>query len=162
YPTFTMMNAASFATGCYPGATGFYGNTLYAPAAGQGKNADDRPVDFSQPVFTEDYKILESLDASFGGRLLLPGTLLEVAQAAHLVTATIGKSGPAFLQDRGRGGLVVDEKHVWPLGEAKRLQAAGIPLPKSTPFAYAPGALALRADNLDPTRPGERHKLADG
>ncbi|MDE2048523.1 MAG: alkaline phosphatase family protein, partial [Betaproteobacteria bacterium] len=29
YPTFTMMNSASFATGSFPGTTGFYGNTLW-------------------------------------------------------------------------------------------------------------------------------------
>src|SRR5438445_4833475 len=31
YPTFTMMNSASIATGTYPGMHGFYGNVLYAP-----------------------------------------------------------------------------------------------------------------------------------
>src|ERR1051326_9230596 len=31
YPTFTMMNAARFATGGFPGDTGYYGNTLRAP-----------------------------------------------------------------------------------------------------------------------------------
>ena len=33
YPTFTMMNSASIATGTYPGVHGFYGNVVYAPAA---------------------------------------------------------------------------------------------------------------------------------
>ena len=33
YPTFTMMNAASFATGGFPGSTGYYGNTLWQPGA---------------------------------------------------------------------------------------------------------------------------------
>src|SRR5260370_42227924 len=33
YPTFTMMNSAAFATGSFPGTTGFYGNSLYAPGA---------------------------------------------------------------------------------------------------------------------------------
>jgi predicted AlkP superfamily pyrophosphatase or phosphodiesterase len=31
YPTFTMMNAASFATGSFGGTTGYYGNTLWQP-----------------------------------------------------------------------------------------------------------------------------------
>src|SRR5262249_30475540 len=31
YPTFTMMNSASIATGTYPGEHGFYGNVVYAP-----------------------------------------------------------------------------------------------------------------------------------
>ena len=29
YPTFTMMNSASIATGTYPGVHGFYGNVVY-------------------------------------------------------------------------------------------------------------------------------------
>src|SRR5215470_6909362 len=33
YPTFTMTNSASFATGAYPDATGYYGNVVWAPAA---------------------------------------------------------------------------------------------------------------------------------
>jgi len=33
YPTFTMMNSASIATGTYPGMHGFYGNVVYAPNA---------------------------------------------------------------------------------------------------------------------------------
>src|SRR5207253_5298158 len=38
YPTFTMMNSASIATGTYPGVHGFYGNVVYAPSA-RGRNA---------------------------------------------------------------------------------------------------------------------------
>src|SRR5947209_20069962 len=38
YPTFTMMNSASIATGTYPVAHGFYGNVVYVPSA-RGKNA---------------------------------------------------------------------------------------------------------------------------
>src|SRR5450759_4030131 len=33
YPTFTMMNSASIATGAYPGVHGFYGNVVYAQSA---------------------------------------------------------------------------------------------------------------------------------
>src|SRR5258705_6180430 len=38
YPTFTMMNSASIATGTYTWTHGFYGNVVYAPNA-KGKNA---------------------------------------------------------------------------------------------------------------------------
>src|SRR5881227_4317401 len=48
YPTFTMMNSASIATGTYPGVHGFYGNVVYAPSA-KGKNAKGADVDFSAP-----------------------------------------------------------------------------------------------------------------
>src|SRR5437899_6581212 len=48
YPTFTMMNSASIATGTYPGVHGFYGNVVYAPLA-RGKNAKGADIDFSAP-----------------------------------------------------------------------------------------------------------------
>src|SRR5439155_25485154 len=50
YPTFTMMNSASIATGTYPGVHGFYGNVVYAPKA-SGKNAKGIDIDFSAPAF---------------------------------------------------------------------------------------------------------------
>ena len=53
YPTFTMMNAASFATGSFSGTTGYYGNTLWQPGAA-GDDSAGKPFDFQQPVFTED------------------------------------------------------------------------------------------------------------
>src|SRR3979409_40408 len=46
YPTFTMMNSASIATGTYPAVHGFYGNVVYAPTA-KGKNAKGVDIDFS-------------------------------------------------------------------------------------------------------------------
>src|SRR6266496_2373575 len=55
YPTFTMMNSASIATGAYPGVHGFYGNVVYAPSA-KGKNAKGADIEFSAPAFIEDYK----------------------------------------------------------------------------------------------------------
>ena len=45
YPTFTMMNAASFATGAFGGATGYYGNTLWQPTA-RGSDSANHPVDY--------------------------------------------------------------------------------------------------------------------
>ncbi|HTU63731.1 MAG TPA: alkaline phosphatase family protein, partial [Polyangiales bacterium] len=53
YPTFTMMNAAALATGVASGTHGYYGNTLYQPGP-TGVNAKQAPVDYSQPVYTED------------------------------------------------------------------------------------------------------------
>lgn len=54
YPTFTMMNSASIATGTYPAVHGFYGNVVYAPNA-RGKNAKGSDIDFSAPAFIEDF-----------------------------------------------------------------------------------------------------------
>jgi hypothetical protein len=112
YPSFTMANASSFATGAFPGPVGFYGNTFYAPG-GQGPNARGAAADFQNPVYTEDYAVLRDLDALEHGALLQVPTLLATAQKAGLRTAVIGKSGPAFLQDYkrsngGAGGVVLD------------------------------------------------------
>jgi arylsulfatase A-like enzyme len=156
YPTFTMMNAASIATGAFSDANGFYGNDVYRPG-GTGRTSDGVPVDFTQPVFTEDYGVLDGLDASYGGRLLQVQTLFQAMQAhaaadgRPLRTVVVGKSGPAYLQDYKRGGMIVDERIVWPLALAKKLQAAGFPLPRRSPLAYGPHELELAPGNGDPT-----------
>ena len=161
YPTFTMMNSASLATGAFPGKTGFYGNWLWEPGA-TGSDFAGKPVDFRQPVFTEDYAILQALDRYYDGRLLLVGTLFEAAQSKKLTTAAIGKTGAAFLLDRKKGGFIIDEKLVWPLSLAKELQAAGQPLPATTPNAYPAGTVTLSAGNGNPTAFASKVTLADG
>ena len=160
YPTFTMMNAASFATGSFPGTTGFYGNTLWQPGA-SGKDASGSAVSFQQPAFTEDYAVLKDLDAYYQGQLLLVGTLFQAAQKAGLKTAAIGKSGPAFLQDYKQGGVILDERHVEPASVAKGLLAAGFKLPKLTPINYPDGTVTPGADNGDPTAGKAKVTLAD-
>jgi arylsulfatase A-like enzyme len=95
YPTFTMMNSASIATGTYPGAHGFYGNVVYAPGA-SGKNAKGSDIDFSASVFIEDFGVVEAVREAYQGRLTLVPTLLQAAQAKGLTTAAIGKFGAAF------------------------------------------------------------------
>src|SRR5712691_8530113 len=149
YPTFTMMNAASFATGGFPGSTGYYGNTVWQPGA-QGPDSANAKVDFQQPVFTEDYAILDDLTRFLKGDLLLIDTLFEAAQKAGMVTAAVGKTGAAFIQDYKRGGLLLDEKTALPLSFAKELQAAGIRLPATTAKTYAPEELTLAPNNGNP------------
>src|SRR6266850_6849089 len=73
YPTFTMMNSASIATGTYPGTHGFYGNVVYAPRA-RGKNAKGVDIDFSAPAFIEDFGVVEAVRESYQGRLTLVST----------------------------------------------------------------------------------------
>src|SRR5947207_41790 len=68
YPTFTMMNSASIATGTYPGTHGFYGNVVYAPNA-KGKNAKGVAIDFSAPAFIEDFGVVEGVRDSHRGSL---------------------------------------------------------------------------------------------
>jgi arylsulfatase A-like enzyme len=160
YPTFTMMNSASIATGAYPGTHGFYGNVVYAPNA-KGKNAKGAVIDFSAPAFIEDFGVVEAVRDSYQGKLTLVSTLFEAAQAKGLTTAAIGKFGAAFIQDYRRGGILLDEDAAIPLSFAKELQTAGYPLPRNTVNAYGAGALVLANNNGDPTAPIPIQRLND-
>ena len=158
YPTFTMMNGSSFATGSFPKTSGFYGNTFWAPPQGAsnaipaGPSAAGAAQDYVDPVFTEDYQVLKTLNNYYGGQLLLVKSLFATAQAAGLTTATIGKSGAAYIQDLGQGGYFLDENAVQPRSLASELQAAGIALPKNATFGYSGSdALTLAPANGDPT-----------
>jgi len=161
YPTFTMMNAAAFASGAFSGTSGFFGNSVYKPGA-PARLSSGAEVDMNDPVFTEDYGILKQLDANQDEHLLVVGTLFQAAQKAGLVTAVVGKSGPAFMQDYKTGGVVLDEKAAFPLAFARELQAAHIALPETAPLAYRPGELKLDAGNGDPTAQSPVARLADG
>ncbi|PYM79164.1 MAG: phosphodiesterase [Candidatus Rokuibacteriota bacterium] len=160
YPTFTMMNSASIATGTYPGMHGFYGNVVYAPNA-KGKNAKGVAIDFLAPAFIEDFGVVEAVRDSYQGRLTLVSTMLQAAQAKGLTTAAVGKFGAAFIQDYHRGGVILDEDAAIPLSFAKELQNAGHALPRNTVNAYSAGALALADNNGDPTAPIPIQRLAD-
>ena len=161
YPTFTMMNSASIATGTYPGVHGFYGNVVYAPSA-KGKNAKGADIDFFAPAFIEDFGVVEAVRDSYQGRLTLVPTMLQAAQAKGLATAAIGKFGAAFIQDYKRGGIIFDEDAAMPLAFAKELQRAGYPLPRNSGNAYEAGELTLAHDNGDPTAPIPIQRLKDG
>lgn len=157
FPTFTMMNAAAFATGVRSGTHGFYGNTLYQPGP-SGRDAKGGEVDFTQPVYSEDYAILRALDdyySSQGRALLQVPTLFELAHQQGIATAALGKSGPAFMQDyrhADAGSVILDDNGVFPRSFALELQAAGLPLPKNVASQTFPeGAVTLAADNGDPT-----------
>jgi arylsulfatase A-like enzyme len=158
YPTFTMMNGASFATGSFPKTSGFYGNTFWTPPQGSGntipagKTASGGTQDYVAPVFTEDYQVLSTLNDYYGGQLLLVKTLFASAQAAGLTTATVGKSGAAYIQDLGRGGYFLDENTVMPRSLVTELQAKGFALPKNVVNGYSGSdAVTLAANNGDPT-----------
>jgi arylsulfatase A-like enzyme len=161
YPTFTMMNSASIATGSYPGVHGFYGNVVYAPSA-KGRNAKGADIDFSAPAFIEDFGVVEAVRDAYRGRLTLAPTMLQAAQGKGLTTVAIGKFGAAFIQDYKRGGIILDEDAAMPLGFAKELQQAGYPLSRNSGNAYEAGALTLANDNGDPTAPIPIKRLKDG
>jgi len=158
YPTFTMMNGSSFATGAFPKTSGFYGNTFWTPPQGAnntipvGLSAGGNSQDYVDPVFTEDYQVLTTLDNYYGSQLLLVKSLFATAQAAGLVTATVGKSGAAYIQDLGRGGYFLDENSVLPRSLVSELQTAGYAIPKNTQFgSMGTDAVTLAANNGDPT-----------
>lgn len=157
YPSFTMMNAASFATGDRAGKTGFFGNTLWHPGI-TGVDAAGNPVDFLQPVFTEDYKILQDLNQD---SLFFVNTLFNAAHSQQMTTGAVGKSGAAFMQDYLSLGFTLDEKHVFPLSFAKQLQQNGYHLPKLSPNDFNAAELALTPDNGDPTAADKLNFLAD-
>src|SRR5712691_5798709 len=161
YPTFTMMNSASIATGAYSGVHGFYGNVVYAPSA-RGRNAKGVDIDFSAPAFIEDFGVVEAVRDAYQGKLTLVSTMLQAAQAKGMTTAAIGKFGAAFIQDYKRGGIILDEDAAMPLVFAKELQQAGYPLPRNSGNAYEAGALMLANDNGDPTAPIPIQRLRDG
>jgi arylsulfatase A-like enzyme len=161
YPTFTMMNSSSFNTGDYPGKAGFYGNTFWlGPNKLQSKNASSGAVDYKQPVFTEDWNILTSLNSYYNGQLFLVTRLLDAAQAKGLKTCIVGKSGAAFMFDLTRRGYGIDENMVFPQSLASELQNNGYPLPKNTPVMW-PG-ITLAANNGAPTAFGAKSLLTDG
>jgi len=158
YPTFTMMNSSSFATGSFPKTSGFYGNTFWTPPQGSGNvipagsGAGGSAQDYQDPVFTEDYAVLATLNDYYGGQLLLVKSLFATAQAAGLTTATIGKSGAAYLQDLGKGGVFLDENTVQPRSLVTELQGAGFALPANVVKNYAGSdAVTLAATNGNPT-----------
>ncbi len=158
YPTFTMMNSSSFATGSFPKTSGFYGNTFWTPPQGassvipSGPSAGGSAQDYVDPVFTEDYQVLSTLNTYYSGQLLLVKSLFATAQAGGLVTATIGKSGAAYLQDLGQGGIFLDENTVQPRTLATELQAANILLPANVVHDYSGAdAVTLTPGNGNPT-----------
>ena len=125
-----------------------------------GLSATGAVVNLHQPVSTEDYGVLDALDRSYGGKLLLGETLFQTAQTAGITTAVVGKVGAAYLQDRRRGGLVLEERLAWPRALVDAIQDAGLPIPRATPLAYPAGT--VDAGSADPTRPGTVVRLADG
>ncbi|HEY8026613.1 MAG TPA: alkaline phosphatase family protein [Burkholderiaceae bacterium] len=158
YPTFTMMNASSFATGSFPKTSGFYGNTFWTPPQGStntipsGPSAGGTAQDYTDPVFTEDYQVVNTLNTYYGGQLLLVKNLFAAAQSAGLTTATIGKSGAAYIQDINKGGYFVDENTVEPRSLVTELQANGYALPVNVVHDYSgTDAVTLAGTNGSPT-----------
>jgi arylsulfatase A-like enzyme len=161
YPTLTMINASSFATGTYPGTHGFYGNWIWLPQA-HGRDSADRVVDFQQPVFTEDYSVLQAVDAVERGRLFSVPTLFEVAARAGLSVAVIGKGGPTYLQNRRGTTPLLDDRTAEPLSFAQALASASLPLPRLWRNAYPAEPRPQPDPPDDPTATSRPGVMKDG
>lgn len=152
YPTVTMNNANSLATGNYSGATGFYGNRVWRPDITTELHPD---YDFRQPVFVQEHFILKNLSQANNGKpLMYVDTLMEVARAHGLTTAQVGKAGPAALQDGyklSKKGIVLTADKIYPLEFAKKIHKKGYLIPSDAAKFYADPKMGAKEDK-DPTQ----------
>ena len=104
YPTVTMVNAATLATGAPPGTTGILGDVMYlGPAlARRGANLTQESIKpFDVPINLENTPALEVANSAtgFAGYLLGLDTVeQEVAREGGFI-GIVGKRGPTFLFD---------------------------------------------------------------
>jgi arylsulfatase A-like enzyme len=131
FPTFTTANAASFATGHYPGDTGDFSNTIYVGYPVKAANGSVTP-------FLEANPVLGDVDAHFGGNYLDEDTVLLAARHQGYSAAAIGKVGPILIFDHtersGEETIIVDDSTGTPAGiplsqaMKDKLTVAGLPL----------------------------------
>jgi arylsulfatase A-like enzyme len=131
FPTFTTANAASFATGHYPGDTGDFSNTIYVGYPVKAANGSVTP-------FLEANPVLGDVDQHFDGNYLDEETVLLAARRQGYSAAAIGKVGPTLIFDHtersGEETIIVDDSTGSPAGiplsqaVKDKLAAAGLPL----------------------------------
>ncbi|WP_294533251.1 alkaline phosphatase family protein [uncultured Rhodoblastus sp.] len=149
FPTFTTPNAASMATGHYPGDHGDFSNTMFI-----GKPIDVPGQGETLTPFLESDPVLADVDAHFAGDYLDEETILHAARNKGFGTASIGKLGPSLIMDhlantRDRtvppDSLVVDDSTGGP---------SGVPLAEAVKAKFAEAGLAAtapdRGDNKNP------------
>jgi len=93
YPTHTRVNMSTLTTGSTPGRHGLVANTMIVPPI------DGRPVTEDHIVNTSDYRHLNALEASSGGRALLVSSLGDMlaARGERLAVAASSSPGAAML-----------------------------------------------------------------
>lgn len=131
FPTLTMTNAASLATGAFVGQTGIFGNYIYAGFKVGSAAGNPAP-------FLENDLVLSEVARHHDGHLMGMPTLLERARLAGMSTASIGKLGPTLLQDvlanDGQSTVIMDDSTGSASGVPlsaemqQRLQQAGLPV----------------------------------
>jgi arylsulfatase A-like enzyme len=105
FPTLTMSNAASLATGASPAMTGIFGDDMFLGPALSDKGAvlNDAALKpaASGVVMLEDSRLLAALNGTdaFAGRLLGLDTIVQETEREGGYAAVIGKRGPTFLFD---------------------------------------------------------------
>ena len=131
FPTFTTANAASFATGHYPGDTGDFSNTIYVGYPVKVAKGSSTP-------FLEANPVLGDVDQHFDGNYLDEETVMLAARRQGYSAAAIGKVGPTLIFDHtertGEETIIVDDSTGSPAGiplsqvMKDKLAAAGLPL----------------------------------
>src|SRR5258705_1003063 len=137
FPTFTMANGSTMATGHYLGDTGTFSNTIYTGYSAA--TAGDAVV-----PFIENDAVLGDVDEHFGGDYLNEEPILKMARAQGFSTAAIGKVGPTLLFDHtdradrpGLHSIVIDDstggKTGVPLSDEMKAALTKADLPLATP-----------------------------
>jgi hypothetical protein len=104
FPTITMVDAASLATGGMPAETGIFGDLVYFAPQLDAKPAASLPAVgglLDKPLNIENSAYLAELNGpnAFNGHLLgVAGVARQIEQAGGYV-ALVGKQGPTFLFD---------------------------------------------------------------
>ena len=155
FPTFTTANASVIATGHAIGDTGDFSNVIY-PGAFLAPMSMPGGVTGTVTPFLESDEVLADLNSLFNGNYLGEPTLLSFAREHGYNVASVGKLGPAAIQqvdalqwDRntyaGTDAIILDDQ----TGTSK-----GVPLPHGL-------ADALRAADLAPAAPTRNNGYAD-
>jgi hypothetical protein len=137
FPTFTMANGSTMATGHYLGDTGTFSNTIYT-------GYPSVPAGDTVVPFIENDAVLGDVDEHFGGDYLNEETILKMARARGFSTAAIGKVGPTLLFDHtdradrpGLHSIVIDDstggKTGVPLSDEMKAALTKADLPLATP-----------------------------
>ena len=137
FPTFTMANGSTMATGHYLGDTGTFSNTIYT-------GYPSVPAGDTVVPFIENDAVLGDVDEHFGGDYLNEETILKMARAQGFSTAAIGKVGPTLLFDHtdradrpGLHSIVIDDstggKTGVPLSDEMKAALTKADLPLATP-----------------------------
>src|SRR6266566_150919 len=137
FPTFTMANGSTMATGHYLGDTGTFSNTIYT-------GFSSAPAGDTVVPFIENDAVLDDVDEHFGGDYLNEETLLKMARAQGYSTAAIGKVGPTLVFDHtdradrpGLHSIVIDDstggKTGVPLSDDMKAALTKADLPLETP-----------------------------